>query len=130
MLGRAIVRIFGQAPLARLVDDLPAEGTFFSADDEPAVLKGAEGAERCGLADLQLFIGLANAVGNAAIVGAVVPLGDLYVERPCDARQAQPGGRVQKPMSKTEEALGLAAAALFHGRPPCFPHATPSPGRR
>ena len=73
MFGRKVVVIFGQAPLTRVLNDLPAEGALFCADDEPAVLKGLECPDRRGLADVQILAGLANAIGNAAVVSSVVP---------------------------------------------------------
>jgi len=98
--------MFGQAPFARLVDNFPTEGTLFCADDESAVLKLPKCAVRCGVADVQVFAGLANAVGNVAVVSPVVLSCELYVERPRIAGEALPCSRVDQPMSKPDEGRG------------------------
>src|SRR6516162_1968396 len=129
MLGREIVRVFGQAPLAGLADRLPTEGAPFCADDEPTALEGLEGEDRRVLADVQILGGLPNTIGNAAIVSAIVPPGELYVERPRVTRQAAPGGRVHQPKSKPDEALSQPMP-LSHRVSSLHGQATPSSGRR
>jgi len=82
--------VFGQTPLARVLHRLEAEGAAFRADDEAVVFEFPEEAGHCGFTDVECPDGLPHRVRDAAVVAAVVPLGEFDVERPRVAGQAFP----------------------------------------
>ena len=100
MRDRRVGVVLRELPLARLLRCLEAESALLGALDETPVLQNAKHPERGMLTDVNRRFGLTHRIRDAAIVAAVVSLGDFEVEGARGGGKAFPRYRVEQPVTE------------------------------